>query len=36
MGNQYLFALLRSKMGALILSGLLFGVLGFFGLMVTE
>ncbi len=36
MGNQYLFALLRSKMGALILTGLLFSVLGFFGLMVTE
>lgn len=36
MGNQYLFALLKSKFGTLIVSGLLFGALGFFGLMMTE
>lgn len=36
MGNQQLFALLRSKMGTLILWGILFGALSFLGLMVVE
>ena len=36
MGNQNIFALLRSKFGTLIIVGLLFGALSFFGLMVTE
>lgn len=36
MGNQYLFSTLRSKIGTLLLWGVLFGALGFFGLMVTE
>ncbi len=36
MGNQNIFALLRSKFGALVIVGLLFGALSFFGLMVTE
>ncbi len=36
MGNMHLFALLRSKIGTLILWGLLFGALGFFGLIMTE
>lgn len=36
MGNQYLFALIRSKMGTLVLWGLLFGAIGFFGLIMTE
>ena len=36
MGNQYLFVLLRSKIGTLIIWGLLFGALGFFGLIMTE
>lgn len=36
MGNQYLLSTLRSKIGTLLLWGVLFGALGFFGLMVTE
>jgi capsular polysaccharide biosynthesis protein len=36
MGNQYLFLQLRSKIGTLVLWGLLFGVVGFFGLLMTE
>lgn len=36
MGNQQLLALLRSKIGTLILWGILFAALSFFGLMVTE
>lgn len=36
MGNQYLFSTLRSKIGTLLLWGVLFGALGFFGLMVAE
>lgn len=36
MGNQHLFALIRSKVGTLVLWGLLFGALGFFGLTLTE
>lgn len=36
MGNQNIFALLRSKFGTLVIAGLLFGALSFFGLMVTE
>jgi capsular polysaccharide biosynthesis protein len=36
MGNQNIFALLRSKFGTLVIVGLLFGALSFFGLMVTE
>lgn len=36
MGNQYLFALIRSKIGTLLLWGLLFGALSFFGLVMTE
>ncbi len=36
MGNQQLFALLRSKIGTLILCGIVFGGLAFFGLMMTE
>ena len=36
MAYQQLFALLRAKFGTLILFGLLFGAIGFFGLMVTE
>lgn len=36
MGNQYLFGFLRSKIGTLILSGLVFAVASFFVLMVTE
>lgn len=36
MEYQSLFPLLRSKIGMLVLFGLLFGALGFFGLMVTE
>lgn len=36
MGNQYLLSTLRSKIGTLLLWGVLFGALGFFGLMVAE
>ncbi len=36
MGNQYLFALLRSRIGTLLLWGTLFSALSFFGLMMTE
>lgn len=36
MGNQQIFALLRSRMGTLILFGALFGALAFFGLIMTE
>lgn len=36
MGNQYLFALLRSRIGVLLLWGALFSALSFFGLMLTE
>ena len=36
MGNQYLFALIRSKIGTLLLWGFLFGALSFFGLVMTE
>lgn len=36
MGNLNIFALLRSKFGTLVIVGLLFGALSFFGLMVTE
>ncbi len=36
MGNQHLLSTLRSKIGSLVLWGVLFGALGFFGLMVTE
>lgn len=36
MGNQYLFLQLRSKIGTLVLWGLLFGVIGFFGLLMIE
>lgn len=36
MGNQQLFSLIRSKIGTLILWGVLFGALGFFGLVMTE
>lgn len=36
MGNLNIFALLRSKFGTLVITGLLFGALAFFGLMVTE
>lgn len=36
MGNQQLFALFRSKIGTLILWGILFGALSFLGLMVVE
>ncbi len=36
MGNQNLFVLLRSKFGTLVIWGLLFGALAFFGLLMTE
>lgn len=36
MGNQQLFALLRSKIGTLFIWGVLFGALAFFGLIMTE
>ncbi len=36
MENQQIFALLRSRMGTLILFGALFGALAFFGLIMTE
>jgi capsular polysaccharide biosynthesis protein len=36
MGNQYLFGFLRSKIGTLIIWGLLFAVASFFVLMMTE
>lgn len=36
MGNQHLLALLRSKLGTLVIWGLLFGAVGFFGLIMTE
>ena len=36
MGNQQLFALLRGRIGTLILWGALFGAMGFFGLIMTE
>ncbi|MFZ3031857.1 MAG: hypothetical protein WA082_02380 [Candidatus Moraniibacteriota bacterium] len=36
MGNQHLLALLRSKLGTLFIWGLLFGAIGFFGLIMTE
>ncbi len=36
MGNMHLLALIRSRIGTLVLTGLVFGVLGFFGLVLTE
>ena len=36
MGNQQIIALLRSKIGTLILWGVAFGALAFFGLIMTE
>lgn len=36
MGNQHIIALLRSKIGTLILWGIVFGALAFFGLIMTE